>query len=202
MIPSERTRVKVDFQRGADAASAERFYYTSTIFGMPVEPFPYLILLLIPAALLLWFLLLVLRFRSSRQHASLEVLERGYKTRVSSHTIPLTQDKTVIGGGEKADLTISGRAPLKEEQATIMYDSSRGDYTITAGSGVTVNNRRVEGKKRLSGGDVVNVEGTTIVFSEPDPAEPGGTKGQAKGEAGKKGSEKKASQKKGGGKKG
>ncbi len=171
MIPAERTRVQVKYQKAGGSAASERFYYTSTVFGMPVEPFPYLILLLIPAALLLWFLLLLLRFRGAARQASLEVLERGYKTKVSTSTLPLNQDKTVIGGGDSADLTITGRTPLKDEQASITYEKKTNSYTITAGAGVTVNNRRVEGKKRLSGGDVLNVEGTTIVFSEPDEKE-------------------------------
>jgi Ca-activated chloride channel family protein len=184
MLPAEKTEVKVRYQRGDASAESQRFYYTSTIFGMPVEPFPYLILLLIPAALLLWLLLLVVRFRGIRRQAFLEVLERGYKTRVSSATVPLQQEKTVIGGGDKADLTISGRAPMKEEQATIVRDQKSGSYTIAAASGVTVNNRQVEGTKKLSDGDVVNVEGTTIVFSEPDSAH------EAQGREGKKESKK------------
>jgi Ca-activated chloride channel family protein len=179
MIPSDRTRVRVEYRRGGQQVEAQRTYYTTTIFGMPVEPFPYWVLLLIPAALLLWVLLLVLRFRRPARQAALEVLERGYKTKVSSATVPLNQEKTVIGGGDKADLTISGRTPMKEEQATIYYNEKSGSYTLTAGSGVTVNNRQVSGKKKLEAGDVVNVEGTTIVFSEPQE--------EQRGEKGKKG---------------
>jgi Ca-activated chloride channel family protein len=164
MIPSERRNVKVEFSRGDETGSAERYYYAGTIFGIPVDPYPYMILLLIPAALLLWLLLLVLRFRAMRSYAALDVLQPGYRTKVSSMTIPLTQDKTVIGGGERADLTISGMSSVKPEHATIVRDEKSGAYTLVGEGDVTVNNRRVSGSRKLSDGDVVNIEGTTIVF--------------------------------------
>jgi Ca-activated chloride channel family protein len=91
-------------------------------------------------------------------------LQPGYRTKVSSSTIPLTQEKTVIGGGERADLTISGLPSLKPEHATIMYDEKSGDYTLAGEGNITVNNRRVSGNRKLRDGDVVNIEGTTIVF--------------------------------------
>lgn len=166
MIPRDRTYVKVDYTGGDTSISAARHYYSSTILGIPAEPYPYMILLLIAAALLLWLLLLLLRYRKLNMQAALEVLQTGYSTKVSSMTIPLIQEKTIIGGGEKADLTISGLPSLKPEHATIMYDSKSGNYTLAGDSSVTVNNRRLSGSRKLSDGDVVTIEGTTIVFDE------------------------------------
>ena len=177
MFASDRTFVKVAL-RGAGVnrvkGEATRFYYSSTMFGIPVDPFPYWILLMIPAAIVVWFLLLVIRYRKFHERAALQVLQTGYGTKVSSNTVVLTQEKTVIGGGERADLTISGRGAPREEEVTIVFDEKGksgegGSYTIVGGGpGITVNNQPVTGKRRLSGGDVVNIHGTTIVFEEPD----------------------------------
>ena len=167
MVPSDRTYVKVDLSRQSGPSglvSAERYYFTSTIFGTPADPYPYMILLLIAAALLVWFLLLFLRYRSLHSDAALSVLNAGYSTKVSSMTIPLTRNKTIIGGGERADLTISGLPSLRPEHATVVYDPKAESYTLMGDSTVTVNNRKLSGSKRLSDGDVLNIEGTTIVF--------------------------------------
>lgn len=164
MIPADRKYVQVGFQRGSLQSEAERYYYAGTLFGIPVQPYPYLILLLLAAALLAWLLLLVLRYRKLQKNAALEVLQAGYRTKVSSSTIPLTQEKTVIGGGERADLTISGLPSLKPEHATIMHDEKSGDYTLMGEGNITVNNRKISGSRKLRDGDVVNIEGTTIVF--------------------------------------
>ncbi len=164
MIPADRKYVKVEVQRGSLQSEAERYYYAGTLFGIPVQPYPYLILLLLAAAILAWLLLLVLRYRKLQKNAALEVLQAGYRTKVSSSTIPLTQEKTVIGGGERADLTISGLPSLKPEHATIMHDEKSGDYTLAGEGNITVNNRKISGSRKLRDGDVVNIEGTTIVF--------------------------------------
>ncbi|MCF7914874.1 MAG: VWA domain-containing protein [Spirochaetaceae bacterium] len=171
MIPTDRKYVKVEFESGRQQAEAERYYYAGTLFGIPVQPYPYLILLLIAAALLLWLLLLLLRYRKLQKNAALEVLQPGYRTKVSSSTIALTQEKTVIGGGERADLTISGLPSLKPEHATIMYDEQNGDYTLAGEGNITVNNRRISGNRKLRDGDVVNIEGTTIVFDSGTPGD-------------------------------
>jgi Ca-activated chloride channel family protein len=164
MIPTERKYVKVEYERGAQRSSSERYYYAGTIFGIPLSPYPFLILLLTAAAVLIWIVLLLIRYRKQRTSATLEVLQPGYRTTVSSMTIPLTQDKTVIGGGERADLTISGLSSVKPEHATIVHDEKSGDFTLASEGNITVNNRAVRGNRKLKDGDVVNIEGTTIVF--------------------------------------
>jgi Ca-activated chloride channel homolog len=173
MFPSERTFVKVIYRDGGREREARRFYYTSTMFGIPVLPYPYWILLAIPCALLLWGLLFFIRYRKIHRSAALQVLDPGYGTKVSSATVLLDQGKTVIGGGERADLTISGRGSGGEQEVTILYNESDKSYTVAsssygAGSVTVVNNRPLKGPRKLSGGDVLNIDGTTIVFEEPD----------------------------------
>jgi len=171
MVPSDRTFVRVDYRRGEEEVSTARYYFTSTIFGTPADPYPVLILLLIAAAALLWVLLLLLRYRKLNADAALSVLNAGYSTKVSSMTIPLTQNKTIIGGGDRADLTISGLPSLRPEHATVVYDPKARNYTLMGDSTITVNNRRLAGTKRLSDGDVLNIEGTTIVFEAGEKQE-------------------------------
>jgi len=171
MIPVDRKFVRVEFEKGRQRGKAERYYYAGTLFGIPFEPYPYLILLSIAAALLLWLLLLLLRYRRLQRTAALEVLQPGYRTKVSSSTIPLTAEKTVIGGGERADLTISGLPSLKPEHATVLYDEKSGGYTLVGEGNITVNNRKLQGTRKLSDGDVVNIEGTTIVFDSGTPGD-------------------------------
>jgi len=168
MSASDRTFVKVVVDDGQGRGEATRFYYTSTMFGIPVVPYPWGILLLVPAAALVWLLLLLLRYRRFHQSAALQVLQTGYGTRVSSATVALTGDVTVIGGGDRADLTISGRGAPREQEVTVMFDKNTGSYTLAGGAWVTVNNQPLKSGRRLSGGDVLNIEGTTIVFEEPD----------------------------------
>ena len=164
MIPAERRFVKLRYESGNVGAEAERYYYAGTVFGSPLEPYPFYYLLVSLAALLLWFLLLLLRYRKLRNEAHIEVLQTAYRSKVSSSTIPLTQEKTVIGGGERADLTISGNSSVKEQHATIAYEPKSKSYTLVSEGNVTVNNRQVRGQKTLSDGDLVSIEGTTIVF--------------------------------------
>ena len=168
MSVSDRTYVKVVVQGGEGRGEATRFYYTSTMFGIPVIPYPWWILLLVPAAALVWLLLFLLRYRRFHQSAALQVLQTGYGTKVSSSTVALTGDVTVIGGGDRADLTISGRGAPREQDVTVMFDKNTGSYTLAGGGWVTVNNPPLKSGRRLSGGDVLNIEGTTIVFEEPD----------------------------------
>ncbi len=163
MVPSELKYVRVALN-GKREISATRHYYSSTIFGIPSGRYPYSLLLLVLAALVLWTLLLLIRYRKINNSPALEVLKTGFSTKVSASTIPLTGEKTVIGGGERADLTISGLPSLKQEHAVIVHDPTTNSYTLAGDASLTVNNRKLQGPKKLTDGDVLGIEGTTIVF--------------------------------------
>lgn len=164
MIPSERKRVKIVFKGDEATSSAERDYFAGTIFGLPLDRYPYWVLFFIPGGLLIWMLLLLVRYHKLRKNPALDVLQPGYRTKVSAKTIPLTQNKTIIGGSDRADLTVSGAASLKAEHVTIIRDEKTGDFTLAGEGNVSVNNREVKGNRRLSDGDVIGIEGVTIVF--------------------------------------
>ncbi|WP_020611280.1 VWA domain-containing protein [Sediminispirochaeta bajacaliforniensis] len=168
MFPTDKTYVKLIHKSPEGNSEAVRYYYTSTMFGQPVVPFPWKIFLILPAVLLIWLLLLLIRNRTFHSDAALRILRAGYGTKISSATIAIQQEKTVIGGGEQADLTLSGRGVPHDRDVTIVFDKQQKNYTIVGGAGVSVNNQPLKGERRLSGGDVLNIEGTTIVFEEPD----------------------------------
>lgn len=170
MFPSDMKHVRVEIDTADGPVSAVRSYYSGTILGIPADPFPFYILPALPAAVLLWFILLLLRFRSLNTQPSLEILQTAYATKVSASTIPLLSEKTVIGGGDRADLTISGPSSLKAEHATILHDPESGSFTLTGNGSVTVNNRRLTGSRKLTDGDVLGIEGTTIVFDSGENA--------------------------------
>jgi Ca-activated chloride channel homolog len=174
LFPSEQSWVEailLDSPGGSPEevkSRAERFYHTSTIFGLPSDPYPWIILLALPLAIALWFLLLAIRYRKRNSTAALQLLQSSYGTRVSSATVPLSGGKTVIGSSTQADLTIAGRGAPQEEAMTIVYNKDKDRYIIESAGTIVVNNRESRSGRELSPGDVINLEGTTIVFEEPD----------------------------------
>jgi Ca-activated chloride channel family protein len=164
MAPAEKKYLRVTVSSSGQETSATRFYFSSVVFGLPLEKlWIWLLLPLIAAFLLLW-LLTVLKLERRPGPASLEVLQ----TRVGrpvTRVVPLTSSKTVIGGSTRADLTIAGAPQMREEHATILYDPKDRSYTVVGSGEITVNNREVKTRK-LEPGDVLDVGGATIVFDD------------------------------------
>ncbi|HDQ14903.1 MAG TPA: VWA domain-containing protein [Sediminispirochaeta sp.] len=171
MLPAEKTYVRVAYNRGQQSADSTRRYFTGTILGLPMVPFNPMIFLSIVAALTLWALIFILRYRKLSAPAMLSVMQAGFTTKVSARTIPLSQEKTVIGGDPRADLTISGPSALKNEHASIIKDPKSGDYTLIGDGRIEVNNQALQEARRLEDGDVISIEGTTIVFEKEEEKE-------------------------------
>jgi Ca-activated chloride channel family protein len=165
--PAEKKYVRVDVSGPGGTATATRFYFASTVFGLPMSSPS--ILLLIPfllAAALLW-LLTLLKLERKPGPASLEVIQTQVG-RPLTKTIVLGSAKTVIGGGTNANLTIVGAPQVKEQHATILFDPKDKSYTVVGSGGdLTVNNQPVKSRK-LEPGDVLDVGGATIVFDETE----------------------------------
>jgi Ca-activated chloride channel family protein len=168
MQPAERKFVRVRAAQGGSAAEATRFYFSTTVFGLPLAslswllPVPFLL-----AGLGVWGATR-LRLESRPGPARLEVLH----TRVgsaSTRALPLAGARTVIGGSPKADITIAGAPGVQGEHATVLFDPKARAYTIVGGGDVTVNNRPVK-SRRLEAGDVIDVGGATIVFDDGKPS--------------------------------
>ncbi|MCP4129981.1 MAG: VWA domain-containing protein [bacterium] len=166
MVPADKKFVKVEYKSGDEERSATRFYFASMVFGVPFKELsPLLLLPLLLAFLLLW-LLSKLKFEKSPGDASLELLNAGSAKAVTRLVSLNNKGKTVIGSSGNADMTIvGGLTGVEENHATVAFDDKSKKYTLTSEEGTKVNNRRVK-TKILNSGDVINVEGTTIVFDD------------------------------------
>lgn len=166
MDPADKKYVKVSCQTDKGENSATRFYFSSTVFGIPIDGFtPLLLIPLIFALLLLW-LLSKIDFQKKKSDPSLEVLNRG-AVQASTKLFSLGSGKTVIGGDPNADMTIvGGVTKVKDQHATIMFDDKQKKYTIVSEGDLTINNKTVKKTRVLEAGDVINVGGATIVFDD------------------------------------
>jgi Ca-activated chloride channel family protein len=164
MIPAEKTKVRVVMERAGLRRSDERYYYSSTVFGVSRMAWSWLLLIPFAAALFLWWLVSRLRFAAVNKEANLQILNSG-EASPSAKYLPLEGNQTVIGGTDQADLTITGSPAVRDTHATIVYNDKTQRYTIVSEDAVKVNNRRVK-KKDLKAGDVIDVGGTVIVFDD------------------------------------
>jgi Ca-activated chloride channel family protein len=164
LTPAEKKYVRARVTQPGGEASVTRFYFASTVFGLPLRGLT--LLLLVPfvlACLLLWGLTL-LRLERKGGPARLEVLQ----TQVghpATRIVPLSSAATVIGGSPKADLTIVGAPQIKEQHATIIFDPKVRKYTVVGTGDILVNNQPVK-TRTLETGDVIDVGGATIVFDD------------------------------------
>ncbi len=164
MDPADKRYVKVELLKDGSAESAARVYYSSTVFGLPLDSLHWLLIVPFLAALLLWWLLSRIKPPKKRDKPSLELLASD-QGKVSTKLFSIEGKNTVIGGSERADLTIAGAPAVKEKHATVMFDNKTGSYTLVSDGSVTVNNKTVS-RKKLEAGDVINVGGTTLVFDD------------------------------------
>jgi Ca-activated chloride channel family protein len=166
--PAEKRYVRVSVADPQGEASATRFYFTGTVFGLPLARVTSFVLIPFLVAVAVLWLLTVLRLERKPGPARLEVLQ----TRIGrprTRIVALGSGKTVIGASPKADLTIAGAPQLKEQHATILHDPSDKSYTIAGTGDIMVNNQPVKTRK-LEPGDVIDVGGSSIVF-EGDEAD-------------------------------
>ena len=166
MAPAEKKYVRVlaQVQENGQPQQATRFYFSSTVFGLPLDRVGALLIVPFVLAFIALWLITLLKFEKKRGPATLEVL----KTRVGraqTRMMPLGTTKTVIGGSRSADLTIAGNPGIKERHATVLYDAKKKAYTVVGSGDLTVNNRPVK-TKLLEPGDVIDVGGATIVFDD------------------------------------
>ena len=164
LTPAEKKYVRASITMPGGQASVTRFYFASTVFGLPLRGLTlFLLIPFILACLLLWGLTL-LRLESRGGPARLEVLQ----TQVghpATRFVQLSTAKTVIGGSPKADLTIVGAPQIKEQHATITFDPKNKSYTVVGTGDILVNNQPAK-TRRLEPGVVIDVGGATIVFDD------------------------------------
>jgi len=164
VTPAEKKYVRAGVKLGGVTSSATRFYFASTVFGLPVAGLSFLLLVpLLAACILLWGLTR-LRLEHRGGPARLEVLQTQVGRPVT-RVVPLSTTKTVIGGSPKDDLTIVGAPQVKEQHATIIFDPKDKRYTVVGTGDILVNNQPVK-TRLLETGDVIDVGGATIVFDD------------------------------------
>ena len=165
LAPAERTHVRVEVDAAGARAAATRFYFASTVLGLPMTRLTPLLLVPLAVAVLLLVVLTLLKLERRPGPASLEVLQT-MVGRPSTRVLPLAGAKTVIGATRAADLTISGAPQVQDKHATILYDPREKRYTVVGAGDILVNNQPVRTRK-LESGDVIDVGGATIVFDQP-----------------------------------
>lgn len=170
MEAADKKQVRVLYDTGGSTFESRSFYYSDTMFGLPQDKINYLFFILIPIALLLLWLLSLLKFEKKKSGPSLDVLTmNGKKAKMPAMTIVEGRDEIKIGSAKNSDMTIVGDAKISGHEASIKKKNGR--YTIMSDSptGVIVNNRRVK-SKGLRSGDLITIGNTTIVFDSGEAA--------------------------------
>jgi len=166
MDPCDKKFLRIEYIRSSSMLDTERYYFTSTIFGLPLEEIGFFLIIPLILALLFWLILFLLKFDKRRTQPGLDLLHRDKSiTKISAKTVALGTAKTVIGGSDSADLTIMGPSVSAGKEVTIMYDKKTDAYTIVSDGKISVNNNPVK-KRKLEAGDVINIGGTTLVFDD------------------------------------
>lgn len=162
MKPAEKRYVKVVFKGKEQPVTTVRYYFASTVFGLPLDKlFPVLALPFLLGLILLY--VLWHRKREMIDSPVISVLDAG-GAKVSVKNVKLTSGKTVIGSSLEADMTLSGTsASVEASHATVLYDRTTKGYTLISESDVFVNNTAVR-KRELESGDVIRVGDSTLVF--------------------------------------
>jgi Ca-activated chloride channel homolog len=165
MDPADKKYVKIKYDSDNGPIQAIRFYFSSTVFGLPLRGFSLWLLVPFILSILLLWLLSMIRFEKKKGAANIEVINPG-TARAVTRAFTLNKGHTIIGSSKGADMTImSGVTRIKEKHATISFDSKKKKYTIAGDGDFKVNNKRVK-TKVLESGDVINVGGKTIVFDD------------------------------------
>lgn len=158
----ENPEMSAEYEGSDDLLS----YYSSSLMGKPGDKSLLLFLMIFLFTLIVWFVLVKMRLEKSANHAELSMLSLGTGKPLQS-TIALTEQRTVIGSSPAAGFTVAGVPSLKESHATIVQDEKAGTFTLVSDEEVRVNNRMTK-KRKLNPGDVINIEGATIIFDAPD----------------------------------
>ncbi len=160
-VKDDITRVSLVY----DELDAEGVYFTPHFLSDPATSIQPLIFIALILAVAIILLLLLLAWEKPVSGAELSQLPRG-KNFSPSTRVELTQEVTVIGSGNNDDMTIAGNPGLKTRHATVNYDKQGGTYTLVSDNEFRVNNK-LKRQHRLRSGDVIDLEGTTIVFDKP-----------------------------------
>ena len=158
----EKPKVKIWYQKNSDTKT----YFAPSLMGSPIKK-PFLLSVLgFIFVVITWILLVIIRFEKPAKQAEISMLKHGTGKPIQ-RTIALNSNRTVIGNSPKADFTVMGNPKIKGSHAEIIHDKKTGGFTIVSDEEVKVNNRPTK-KRVLKPGDVINIEGATIIFDTPE----------------------------------
>lgn len=164
MQPADKKYVKVNYENRKNKKTVTRFYYSGTIFGQPPKTINSLIFISLLFAVILLWILSRLKFEKQHDKPTIEVMNSG-SANISTQILTLGSDQTIIGGAQSADMTIAGVPTIEENHATIIFDEKADQYKIKGMGKFMVNNQLVQ-TRILESGDLINIDGTTIVFDD------------------------------------
>ena len=143
--------------------SGTAFYFSGNLFGNPSLTFNWLFILTIPLSLLLLIFLAFQKLSDPAESAALEVTDFSGTTQVFN----IKDNKTVIGSSDQDDITLTTSEQTTENNATIIFDDKKSIYTVVSEKEVLVNNNPVK-TRILEPGDVISLDGATIVFNDKE----------------------------------
>lgn len=155
-------KVRAEYKASHDAKT----YYARSLAGKPADNPVLFALILLLLTLVIWILLVKIRFEKAAKKPEISMIPLG-AGKPLQRTIALDSPKTVIGAAQGADFTISGIPNLKESHAAIVKNEKTGTFTVVSDSEIKVNNNLTK-KRDLKPGDVINIEGATIIFDAPE----------------------------------
>jgi hypothetical protein len=85
--------------------------------------------------------------------------------KISTQILTLGSGETIIGSSRKADMTIAGLPAVEDIHATVIFNPAAKTYVLKGNGKMLVNNQLVI-TKVLEPGDLINIDGTTMVFDE------------------------------------
>ena len=155
-------KVKVEYGTSHDTKT----YYARSLAGKPADHPVTFALILLLLTIVIWILLVKIRFEKASEKPEISMIPLG-AGKPLQRTIALDSPKTVIGAAQGADFTITGIPDLKESHATIVKNEKTGTFTVVSDFEIRVNNNLTK-KRDLKPGDVINIEGATIIFDAPE----------------------------------
>jgi len=164
MQPADKKYVKVNYENKKRKKTVLRFYYSGTVFGQPHKTVNGLIFISLLLAVIMLWILTRLKFEKQPDKPTIEVMNAG-AANIATQILTLGGDQTIIGGAQSADMTIAGVPTVEENHATIVFDKKADQYKIEGNGKFMVNNQLVQ-TRILESGDLINIDGTTIVFDD------------------------------------
>ncbi len=164
MDPAEKKYVQVKYTNNKKRQTASRIYFASSVFGNPAKSINFLAFLAFILACLLLWLISKLKFEKQHGQPTIEVMNSGPGS-PSTKILTLSNEQTIIGSAPESHMTIAGMPEIENQHATIIYDEKKDQYQLVGETKMLVNNQVVT-TKILESGDLINLNGMTMVFDE------------------------------------